>query len=498
MSELASGDPATGDGPAGGAVAVSAYAADVPLAFRAALGRRRAARPRSRLPGGPSAGHTWRRPGRSGGDGHTAPMDAAASLIVPPPAPGSPNAVALERLLAVRPRLVAVRPAGEVVPGLAPGLILHAAPPQPWAEMSELLRGGMIGAALNEGLAATPEEAERKAAAGEIRFAAAQDHSAMAGGVGSITLSTPVVVVQDPASGARAFHPVMEGLTGKALVLGMYEPEVLERLAWMREELAPALDTALQAVGGVDAHALMAEALRRGDELHNRNAAATSLLAELLAPGLVRAGLSADAAARVFAFVRGNAQFFVAVSLAATRLALDAADGVPGSSLVTACGANGTETGVRVSGLPRRWLTAPAEVPEGVLFPGFGPADRGRGCGDSLLIECFGLGGTLLAAAPALWPVVGVDEPRARAIFADAGRIALGEHADYRVPLLGNAAAPAGVDARLVVATGIRPVIDIVMVHPERGRGAVGFGLTSPPLACFEQAVSALDAEGEQ
>ena len=193
--------------------------------------------------------------------------------------------------------------------------------------------------------------------------------------------------------------------------------------------------------------------------------------------------------------MRTNAQFFVAVSLAATRLALDLADGVAGSSLVTACGANGTEAGVRVSGLPGRWFTAPAEVPDGVLFPGFGPDAAGRGCGDSLLIECYGLGGTLLAAAPALWPVVGVDEARARGIFDDARRIALAEHADYRVPLLGNAAAPAGVDARLVVTTGIRPVIDIVMVHPERGRGAVGFGLTSPPLACFEQAVAALAAE---
>ena len=408
----------------------------------------------------------------------------------------TPDAVALARLLAVRPRLVAVRPAGEVVPGLERDLILHAAPPQPWAEMSELLRGGMIGAALNEGLAATPEAAARKAVAGELRFAAAQDHASMAGGVGSITWSTPVVVVEDAATGRRAFHPVMEGLTGKALVLGSYEPEVLARVAWMREELAPALQHALQAVGGVDAHAVMIEALRRGDELHNRNAAASSLLAELLAPGLAQAGLSSEGLERVFSFIRSNAQFFVAVSLAACRLACDAADGVPGSGLVTACGANGTAAGIRVSGLPGRWFAAPAEVPEGVLFPGFAAADAGRGCGDSFLIECYGLGGTLLAAAPALWPTVGVDEARARGIFADAQRIALGEHADYRVPLLGGAAAPAGVDARRVVATGIRPVIDIVMVHRELGRGAVGFGLTSPPLACFEQAVAALAAQG--
>ena len=412
---------------------------------------------------------------------------------MPAAALSAPDAVALERLLAVRPRLVAVRPAGEVVPGLERDLILHAAPPQPWAEMSELLRGGMIGAALNEGLAATPEEAARKAAAGEIRFAAAQDHASMAGGVGSITWSTPMMVIEDAATGRRAFHPVMEGLTGKALVLGMYEAEVLERLRWMREVLAPALESALQRIGGIDAHALMVEALRRGDELHNRNAAASSLAAELLAPGLAQVGLAAAEIERVFAFIRTNPQFFVAVSLAASRLACDAADGVPGSGLVTACGANGTDTGIRVSGLPGRWFAAPAEVPEGVFFPGFSAANAGRGCGDSLLIECYGLGGTLLAAAPALWPVVGADEARARQIYADAQQIALGEHADYRVPLLGGAAAPAGVDVRRVVATGLRPVIDIVMVHRELGRGAVGFGLTSPPLACFQQAVAALD-----
>lgn len=405
----------------------------------------------------------------------------------------APDELAVERMLASRPRLVGVRPASEVVPLMTRDLILHAAPPVAWEGMCDLLRGGMIGAALAEGLAATPAGAERMAAAGEIRFAAAQDHASMAGGVASIGYSTPVVVVEDAASGGRAFHPLMEGLDGPSLILGMFEPEVLERLRWMREELAPALDAALAALDGVDAHALMVEALRRGDELHNRNAAATSLLAELLAPGFAKAGVAAGVAERAFAFLRGNPQFFVAVSLAAARLALDAADAVPGSSLVTACGANGREAGVRLSGLPGRWFTAPAEVPEGVLFPGFGREDAGRSCGDSLLVECFGLGASVLVAAPALWPVVGADEARARRIFAETRRIALAEHPDYRVPLLGGAGAPSGVDARKVVETGIRPVIDIVMVHPERGRGAVGFGLTSPPLACFEQAVAALD-----
>jgi hypothetical protein len=34
-------------------------------------------------------------------------------------------------------------------------------------------------------------------------------------------------------------------------------------------------------------------------------------------------------------------------------------------------------------------------------------------------------------------------------------------------------------------------VIDIVMVHREPGRGMIGFGLTLPPMTCFEEAAAA-------
>jgi hypothetical protein len=32
------------------------------------------------------------------------------------------------------------------------------------------------------------------------------------------------------------------------------------------------------------------------------------------------------------------------------------------------------------------------------------------------------------------------------------------------------------------------------MIHREPGRGMIGFGLTSPPMACFEQAAEAFAA----
>jgi hypothetical protein len=401
------------------------------------------------------------------------------------------NRTAIERVLACAPRLVGVRPAGEVVPGLAPNQVLHAAPPIDWEDMSALLRSGLTGAALFEGLASTPAEVEEKARSGEIVFGAAQDHGATAGGIGSISASLPVLVVEDPATGERAFHPIMEGF-GKTLILGMYDDEVFDRLRWFRDELGPALDRAIAALGGIDVDEIMVEALRRGDELHNRNAAATSMLAERLAAGFALSGATPALVERALAFMAGNSQFFVPVSLARARLALAAGHRVDGSSLVTAVGANGTNAGIKVSGLGDRWFTAPAEVPEGVFLSGFGPADAGPGCGDSLVVECAGLGASVLPASPALWSVVGADEKRARRIFDETSAISLGEHPRYRVPALGDRGAPTGIDVLRVLETGIRPVIDIVMVHPEPGRGVVGFGLTSPPLACFEQAAAAL------
>src|SRR5262249_1839894 len=115
-----------------------------------------------------------------------------------------------------------------------------------------------------------------------------------------------------------------------------------------------------------------------GDELHNRIAAATSMLAERLAPGLARAHVAADVQERLFGFLGGNPQFFVAVSLAASKLMLDAGHGVEGSTLVTAMGANGRDCGIKVSGLGDEWFTAPAEMPEGA-----GAQDAGPACGGS-------------------------------------------------------------------------------------------------------------------
>jgi hypothetical protein len=404
-----------------------------------------------------------------------------------------PNTIAYERMVASHPWLVGVRPASEVVPGMRPNLILHAAPPTRWADMSDLMRGGMVGAALFEGLAQTPEEAIAKAKTGEIAFDAAQNHGGIAGGVGSITASMPVMVIEDRTHGNISTHFVMEGL-GRTLVSGFYDDAVLARLRWFRDSFAPMLGTAIRAVGGIDLRDIITEALCRGDELHNRNRAATSMLVNALVPGMIDAGASGKDIKQALTFLAGNPQFFVGCSLPAAALMLRAAQGIPGSSVVTAIGANSKDCALQISAFPGRWFSAPGEVPTGILQAGIAASDVTPGCGDSFVGELAGFGASVLPAAPALAPIIGASLDDAFRFAEDSYAVCVGEHPHYKVPALGFRGIPIGFDARKIVASGKRPVIDIAMSHRKPGMGAIGMGIVSPPMGCFEQAVQALDA----
>ena len=403
-----------------------------------------------------------------------------------------PNKIAYERMIASHPYLVGVKRAADVVPNMRANLILHASPPTTWKHMSEGMRGGMIGAALYEGLAASVDEAVERAESGEIQFAAAQDHCALAGGVGSISASTPVMIVEDRSNGNRATHFLMEGL-GRTLVSGAYDASVFERLRWFRDSFGPLLDTAITAVGGIDVREIIAEALTRGDELHNRNRAATSLLINKLAIGLIESGAPAAEHKRALEFLSQNAQFFVGAVLPASSLMLRAAGGIPDCSIVTRIGANGQDCGLQVSGLEGRWFVAPGEVPRGVLMPGYYADDVAPGCGDSLIVECSGLGASVLPAAPAFAALIGASAQDGMEYARNAYSISVGEHPYYKVPALDYRGVPIGFDARLVVSYGTRPAIDIMMGHRKPGVGMVGMGIVRPPMKCFEDAVRALD-----
>jgi hypothetical protein len=404
------------------------------------------------------------------------------------------NQRALERLVGAQPVLVDIRPALDVIPGMTRDTILHAGPPIAWERMSGPMRGAVLGALLVEGLATSIEDGERLAASGEIRFDPCHHHNTVGPMAGVTTASMPVFVVENRAHGNRAYSTLNEGL-GRVLRYGAFGSEVLDRLRWFREGLGPALGEVLRRAGGIDLRALIAQALQMGDECHNRNRAASALLIKALAPHVAALDRPAAERERILAFTAGNEHFFLNIGMAACKAATDAAHGVPGSSLVTTMARNGTDFGIRVSGLGDRWFTGPADVPVGLYFPGYGPDDSNPDIGDSAITETAGLGGFAMGGAPAIVQFVGGTPADALRTTRLMYEITLAEHEVYRIPALDFRGTPVGIDVRLVMATGILPQINTGIAHRQPGVGQIGAGLVRPPVACFADALHALANE---
>jgi hypothetical protein len=407
------------------------------------------------------------------------------------PAIEDANRKAFAAFLASTPVLRGVGVARRDLPGMGERMILHAGPPIDWARMCGPMQGAIIGAILYEGWANSGEAARALAASGEIAFEPCHHHAAVGPMAGIISPSMPVWILEDTMHGRRTFSNLNEGL-GKALRFGANADDVLARLKWIEQGLAPALDKALAALGGIELKPLMAQALAMGDELHNRNIAATSLLVRRLAGALARAGLQQDVLAGVLDFMAATDPFFLNVSMAACKAMVEAAHGVPGSSMVTTMARNGVEFGIRVSGLGSQWFTAPAEAIDGLYFPGYRAEDAARDLGDSAITETAGVGGFAMAAAPAIVKFVGGTPADAIGNSLRMRHITLGESNAFLLPTLDFRGSPTGVDVRKVVDTGIEPVINTGIAHREPGVGQIGAGLTRAPLACFTQALNAL------
>jgi hypothetical protein len=435
--------------------------------------------------GAPVARVEWSPPG---GDPALA---AALARLLADPAVEAANRQAFDAYLAAEPVLEGVGVAREVIPGLGDRMLLHAGPPIDWGRMGGAMRGAVIGACLLEGWAKDHASAQAMAERGEIRFDPCHHHAAVGPMAGIISPSMPVWMLRNPVQGNRSFSNLNEGL-GKVLRYGANGPEVLAKLKWMGGTLGPVLARTLAASGPIELKALMGRAVHMGDEMHNRNAASSALLFKRLVAGILKAGVPAADAAAVIDFLNGNDFFFLNVGMAACKAMLDAAHGVPGSTMVTAMARNGTDFGIRVSGAGERWFTGPAQVPDGLFFPGYGPADAGRDIGDSAITETAGIGGFAMAAAPAIVQFIGGTPQRALAATLTMRHVTLGANPAFTIPMLQFAGTPAGIDVRKVVDTGIAPIINTGMAHREAGVGQVGAGIVRPPMECFTQALAAL------
>ena len=401
------------------------------------------------------------------------------------------NGEALARLVGGEPRLVDCRPAWEALE-LPERVVLHAGPPIEWGRMCEPMQAAVLCAIRYEDWAANDDAARRLVEDGAVRLEPCHHWRAVGPMTGIITRSMPVFVVENRAWSNRAHATINEGL-GRVLRFGANDDSVVARLRWLATEAGPLLGAGLRAAGGLDLRTLMAQALRMGDEMHQRNLAASALLTRALMPHLARVGGRHHALARLAEFVAGNDQFFLNLAMAAGKAMADPAAGVADSTLVTTMARNGTEFGIRVSALGERWLTAPVEMPVGLYFPGFGPADANPDMGDSAIVETIGLGGVAMAASPAVAGFVGVGGLAEALATTEAMReICVGEHPVFRIPTLDDRGSPVGVDVRRVVETGVTPVINTGIAGRRAGTGQVGAGVVRAPLGCFTAALEAL------
>lgn len=401
------------------------------------------------------------------------------------------NRRALEAVLGVTARLVDVAPASEVL-GLQRGEFLHAGPPIDWARASGPLRGGLMAGAALEGLVDDPEDAVALFEAGTAVSLEPCHHRSTVGPMaGVVTPGMWMFVLEDAATGRRTHCSLNEGL-GKVLRYGAYSPEVLTRLRWMGDVLGPLLQAAVRASEPVDVTGILTQMLQMGDEAHNRNRAGTLMLMRDLAPAMVRSGAPADDVAEALRFVGANDHFFLNLAMPACKLALDAARGIEGSTMVVAMARNGTDFGIQVAGTGDAWFTGPAQVAEGLFLGDYGPDDANPDIGDSAITETAGIGGFAMATAPAIVRLVGGSVPDALATTRRMHEITLGENPRWSVPVLDFQGTPTGIDVTRVCRTGILPQINTGMAGRVAGTGQVGAGLVTPPAEIFPKALARL------
>ncbi len=417
---------------------------------------------------------------------------ALAAIAADPRTPGA-NADAVRRMTSARPYLVDIARAGDVL-GLGKGEFLHAGPPVGWPDACGPLRGALIGAMIYEGLAGSPADAERIAASGAISLAPCHSRRTVGPMAGVVSASMPVFVLAEEESGGAAYCTLNEGL-GKVLRYGAFGAPVIERLRWLQRVLGPLLRECVRRHGPVDVTSLVAQALQMGDEGHNRNRAGTSLFLREIVADLVETGAPTAQIAEAARFINGNDHFLLNLVMPAAKACADAARGIAGSTMVVAMARNGTEFGIQTSGTGDAWFTAPATVPAGLYFPGFGPADANPDIGDSTITETAGLGGFAMAAAPAIVRFVGGEAADALRHTIAMYEITLAEHPVYQVPVLGFRGTPAGIDPALVVRTGVVPTVNTGIAGRVAGVGQVGAGLVTPPMSVFASAVNALGAK---
>lgn len=401
------------------------------------------------------------------------------------------NAESFMRLDNADPWVVDVRPAREVLPGYRDNLVLTSGAPMAWPDYTGGQREALIGGALFEGLARDRDDAIDGFAAGRIEIGACHDYSAVGSLAGIYTASMPVFVVENRAGGNVGFCNFYEGKEPRRLNYGCYDEGVHQRLLHVNTVLAPVVGEALRRRGGIALKPLIARALRMGDEVHSRNAAASILFnREILPSVLDMVDDKVPGVRETMVHLAENDYFFLRLSMAAAKASADAMV-LPGSTLVSAMAFSCRGFAIKLAGLGDIWFEGPPPIHEGKLFAGHTEDEITWMGGESPITETVGLGGFAQACALSLQEYQGgspeVMIERNREMYT----ITYGENSSYRIPQFSFRGTPTGIDARKVLATGVLPVMDVGLAG--RDGGQIGAGVIRAPRECFADAMAEFD-----
>lgn len=399
------------------------------------------------------------------------------------------NSYALELLLSTEPVFKGVDTALKVIPGMTPTTILHSGPPISWRRMCNPMKRAVKGALIFEGLAKSDSSAKKLLQTNKITFSPNHHHDCVGPMTGIISASMPVIITKDITSGKEAFSTFNEG-GGQVLWFGAFGKETLARLIWIRDVFAPVMKKAVKKSGGISIWNILSQGIQMGDECHNRHGACTNIFIKSMVEPIFSLGIPRNTAIDVYKFIAANSHFFLNFTMTGCKLAMDAAHGVNDSTLVTAMTRNGTDFGIRVSGLGDKWfVTKSPYLPDALYNPGYGPEDGAPDIGDSSIIETMGLGGFAIAAAPSMASFAGGGFKDAVNITNEMALITTRSNPKFAIPSLDFKGTPLGIDVRKVVDTTILPSINSAVIHRSSGVGQIGAGIVKAPYECFTKAI---------
>jgi len=399
------------------------------------------------------------------------------------------NQKAVDRIIHSNPVWVDVLPAVECVEGLTDHMVLHSGPPIEFKDMCYLHKRGMVSGALFEGWAKDEKEAVAMLEAGEIKVDSALNHNTVGAGTGIITKSITMNVIEDKATMVRvATFPAEGPCEGGLCGWGLYNPRIADNLRYMREELFPTIQELIRKRGGLAIKPILAESMQCGDENHTRQTVADLLYDKQILPDLIEMDIPKETILKVMHYILDTPRFFHCYGQGASYAALLGAVGTDYSTMViSACG-NGIEFGIQVAGLPGQWFTAPAPMMKGRYTSSkFTEKDQLPWIGDSCVVGCAGMGGFAAAASPIVCNLRGMTAQEAVAQTREMEHISIAKNPNFSIPALDFDFLPVGIDIRLVLKSGILPIIHGGMFNHEGG--LIGAGMARVPMKCFEKAM---------